>query len=77
MQIQHQIKRSLSTPENIDLVRDLLKNDYAGPSPRTDLANDVCQRLGFIDAMGKTQSSTCVTLRRPGISCSLRAESPI
>jgi hypothetical protein len=64
MEIQSQIKRTLSAPENIELVSALLKTDYAGPRPRTDLANEVCQRLGFIDALGKTQSSTCLKALR-------------
>ncbi len=64
MEIQSQIKRTLSTPENIELVRALLKTDYAGPRPRTDLSNEVCHRLGFIDALGQTQSSTCMKALR-------------
>ena len=64
MEIQSQIKRTLSTPENIELVRTLLKTNYAGPRPRTDLANEVCQRLGFSDALGKKQSSTCLKALR-------------
>lgn len=64
MESQSQIKRTLSTRENIELVRALLKTDYAGPRPRTDLANEVCQRLGFINALGQTQSSTCLKALR-------------
>jgi hypothetical protein len=64
METQSQIKRTLSTPENIELVCALLKIDYAGPRPRTDLANEVCQRLGFINALGQTQRSTCMKALR-------------
>lgn len=64
MEIQSQIKRTLSTPENIELVGALLKTDYTGPRPRTDLANEVCQRLGFIDARGQPQRSTCLKALR-------------
>ena len=52
-----QIKRTLSRPENLELVRQML--DVPEPLLRSRLADDVCQRFGFFNAIGYSGSSLC------------------
>jgi hypothetical protein len=62
MFIQHQIKRTLSTPENTDFIRHLLNNENI--LHRTDLATRVCQQFEFFDARGQIQIGGCVKALR-------------
>ena len=62
MKAQNQIKRTLSTPENLELIRQRL--DGPGTFLRTVLADEVCVRLGFLEARGDTQRSTCLKALR-------------
>jgi len=62
MKHQHQIKRTLSSPENIALVRGLIEAN--GDLLRSHLATEVCERLGFVDARGHLQVSTCLKALR-------------
>ncbi|HIE56368.1 MAG TPA: DUF4338 domain-containing protein, partial [Chromatiaceae bacterium] len=70
MEAQHQIKRTLSRPENVELIRQLLV-DGGEDLVRTALADDLCERLGFLDARGDKQRGTCLKalreLERAGI----------
>jgi len=62
MFIQNQIKRTLSTPENIAHIKHLLEN--AEILHRTDLATRVCQQFEFYDARGQIQISGCLKALR-------------
>ncbi|MBL3598382.1 MAG: DUF4338 domain-containing protein, partial [gamma proteobacterium endosymbiont of Lamellibrachia anaximandri] len=63
MKTQNQIKRTLSNPENLAYVANLLKDD-AIPH-RTALAKNVCKHFNFYDVRGKAQLSGCLkALRR-------------
>ncbi len=62
MFIQHQIKRTLSTPTNTDFIRHLLENEDI--LHRTDLATRVCQQFEFYDARGHIQIGGCVKALR-------------
>ncbi len=62
MFIQNQIKRTLSTPENTEYVRQLL--DSGDIRHRTDLATRICQQFRFYDARGEIQVSGCVKALR-------------
>lgn len=59
---QSQIKRTLSRPDGILQVRQIL--DTPGTLLRTALADKVCQQFGFVDARGLTQSGTCLKALR-------------
>ncbi len=50
MEQQHQIKRTLGKPENLDQVRRLIEDGEG--MRRTKLADELCERFGFIDARG-------------------------
>ena len=63
MEVQHQIKRTLSRPKNLELIRQLLLDGGEG-LVRTALADDLCERFGFLDARGKKQRSTCLKALR-------------
>ncbi len=62
MFIQNQIKRTLSTAENTEYVRQLLENGEV--LHRTDLATRVCKQFEFYDARGEIQLSGCVKALR-------------
>ncbi|RLA38908.1 MAG: IS4 family transposase [Gammaproteobacteria bacterium] len=63
MIIQNQIKRTISTPSNIEYIRQLLENEDI--LHRTDLARRVCKQFEFYDARGETQIASCMkALRR-------------
>ena len=64
METQSQIKRTLAKPKNLEQVRHLLQDDCAEPRLRTVLADEICQRFGFFDALGRTQVSTCLKALR-------------
>ena len=53
MELQNQIKRTLSTPEAIESVRRLLEDDSI--SSRIELAELVCEEFGFQDPRGENQ----------------------
>ena len=63
METQSQVKRVLSKPENLEHIRHILTG--AGQAlVRTALADEICQRFGFFDALGQMQRSTCLKALR-------------
>jgi len=62
MERQHQIKRTLSAPESIEVIRRLLAEGVHGS--RASLAGDLCRRFGFVDARGRDQIAGCVKAMR-------------
>jgi len=62
MERQHQIKRTLSAPESIEVIRRLLAEGVHGS--RASLAGDLCRRFGFVDARGRAQIAGCVKAMR-------------
>lgn len=62
MNSQNQIKRTLSRPENLQQICQML--DGPATCLRTALADEVCQRFGFFTARGATQRSTCLKALR-------------
>ncbi len=62
METQHQIKRTLSLPENVAVIRQLAEDGDG--LIRTALADKLCERLGFLDSRGKKQLSTCLKALR-------------
>jgi len=58
MHQQNQIKRTLSRPDSIEIVRGLLANNTY--KNRSALANAVCQRFNFHNARGQPQTGGCV-----------------
>jgi hypothetical protein len=62
MTTQHQIKRTLSTPEAVDVIRRMLA---AHPTlKRGPLADRLCDQYGFLDGRGHRQRSGCVKALR-------------
>src|ERR1039457_4424124 len=59
MNVQNQIKRAPSTPEEIEYVRLLLEDDDE-LFTRTGLAEVVCEEFGFQDPGGKNQLGGCL-----------------
>jgi len=59
---QNQIKRTLSTPANIEYISHLLENEKI--PHRTDLATRVCKQFEFYDARGQIQISSCAKALR-------------
>jgi hypothetical protein len=59
---QNQIKRTLSTPANIEYIRQLLENEDI--RHRTDLATRACKQFEFYDARGQIQISSCAKALR-------------
>ena len=62
MIIQNQIKRTLSTPTNIETIRQLLANEDV--RHRTDVAIRACKQFNFYDARGQLQVSSCAKALR-------------
>ena len=62
MEVQNQIKRTLSTPEAIETVRRLLEEDSI--SSRVELAELVCEEFGFQDPRGENQWGGCLKALR-------------
>jgi hypothetical protein len=62
MERQHQIKRTLSAPESIEMIRRLLAE--GAHSNRAALVQATCSQFGFVDARGRTQSAGCVKALR-------------
>ena len=68
MHIQNQIKRTLSEPDSIEYIRDLLENNEI--EHRTELAKRACKKFTFFDTRGFTQLVTEPTHFYPtGSSC--------
>ncbi len=62
MERQHQIKRTLATPESIDAVQRLLaEGTHAN---RTALVLAVCERFGFVDGRDRAQTAGCIKALR-------------
>ncbi len=62
MEEQHQIKRTLSTPESITVVRRLLADGTH--ANRSSVARATCEHFGFVDARGRWQTGGCVKALR-------------
>ena len=62
MERQHQIKRTLATPESIEVIRRLLGD--GGHANRAALVRATCEHFGFVDARGRAQSAGCVKALR-------------
>ena len=60
MNVQNQIKRSLSSPESVEYVQRLLEEEDAEFFTRTELAELVCEEFGFQDPGGKNQLGGCL-----------------
>ena len=58
MQSQNQIKRTLSTPEAIEYILQLLEDEDESLS-RSELADFLCDEFGFQDPGGKNQQTSC------------------
>ena len=75
MRRQNQIKRTLSKPENLDVVRALMREEPG--LHRSALAERVCTRFGFVDSTGRLQRAGCLkALRALERSADLRLPSP-
>jgi hypothetical protein len=62
MEEQSQIKRTLATPESIELIRRLLADGTH--ANRSSLAHATCEHFGLLDACGRTQTAGCVKALR-------------
>jgi len=62
MYTQTLVKRTLSTPDSITLVNEILRNDSG--TNRTRLADEVCRRFGFYDLRKKVQRAACLKALR-------------
>ena len=62
MEAQSQIKRTLSQPQSIESIRQLLA-DGSHPT-RSSLAHAACSHFGFFDARGHPQSAGCIKALR-------------
>ena len=62
MEAQNQIKRTLSQPQAIDVVRRLLTD--GAHTTRSALAQAACDHFGFVDARGRAQTAGCVKALR-------------
>jgi len=62
MKLQNQIKRTLSKPEAMESVSQLLEErDF---SSRTEVADFVCEQFGFQDPGGQNQMGGCLKALR-------------
>jgi hypothetical protein len=62
VEIQNQIKRALSAPNSIEIIRQLLTDRTY--RYRSTFADAVCQHFGFHDARGRLQRSGCIKALR-------------
>lgn len=62
MEEQSQIKRTLATPESIEVVRRLLSDGLH--ANRSSVAKAACDHFGFFDACGRAQTAGCVKALR-------------
>ena len=58
MRLQNQIKKTLSLPDSIEIVRSLLANNFY--KNRSSLAYAVCQHFKFHNALGQAQTGGCL-----------------
>ncbi len=57
MKKQNQIKKTLTLPENIQQINNLLKNN--GITNMSQLAKIICEKFNFIDFLDKLQLTSC------------------
>ena len=62
MEEQSQIKRTLATPESINVIRGLLADGTH--ANRSSVAQATCGHFGFVDACGRAQTAGCVKALR-------------
>lgn len=62
MQVQHQVKSLVSSPEIVAYVEQALADDSV--SHRTELAERICDRFEIVDARGVAQRSSCLRALR-------------
>lgn len=62
MERQHQIKRTLATPESIEAIRRLLAD--GAHANRSALVHATCKHFGFVDVRGRAQTAGCVKALR-------------
>ena len=62
METQNQIKRTLTRPEAVQYVNHVL--DTSDDINRTQLANNLCDKFGFLDSRGQKQLSGCLVAIR-------------
>ena len=62
MKTQNQIKRTLSEPDPIEYINQLLQHGEI--TTRTDLTRRICQQFGFYDVSGKLQMGGCLKALR-------------
>lgn len=62
MKAQHIIKRTISLPANIQIIRDLIADPTI--TSRSKLTKRVCEKFSFYDARGLMQISSCVKALR-------------
>ena len=62
MERQHQIKRTLSAPESIEVICQLLGD--GAHANRSVLVNATCSHFGFVDSRGHAQTAGCIKALR-------------
>jgi hypothetical protein len=62
MEAQNQVKRTPAGEEAVALIRSVLDGEKS--INRTQLADRLCERYGFIDGRGRPQRSTCLRALR-------------
>ncbi len=62
MKTQNLIKQTLSQPESVVVVQQILEDNKE--APRSGIAKRVCQHFGFFNAWGKPQKSGCLKALR-------------
>ncbi|MGH8550581.1 MAG: IS4/Tn5 family transposase DNA-binding protein, partial [Methylococcales bacterium] len=62
MKTQHLIKQTLSRPESVVVVQEILEGNRE--ASRTAIAVRVCEQFGFFNALGKVQKSGCLKALR-------------
>jgi hypothetical protein len=62
MKTQNLIKRRLSQPESVVVIQQILEHNRE--APRTTIAERVCERFEFFDALGKPQKIGCLDALR-------------
>jgi hypothetical protein len=62
MKTQNLIKHTLSQPESVVVVQQILEDNKE--APRSAIAKRVCQHFGFFNAWGRTQKSGCLKALR-------------
>jgi hypothetical protein len=62
MKTQNLIKQTLSQPESVVVVQQILEDNKE--APRSAIAKRVCQHFGFFNAWGRAQKSGCLKALR-------------